>query len=226
MPAKLLDFFLSVSQTLFGGLSVDWEKYPKLKKFFQPISEIMAHWFTDPATALATILTLLAMSAWIVRKFFWTRRSKLRRPEQFKLSADDPRHLAGRTAIRSETDSIHVSELGESLVKITAKLEAEKIKRIAIVLSKKLEAETDTDLRLSVCVILARLEIQVHPENSWLGIDNYVKSLRDPFAIGNEQKALLDGLGNITGQDFHGDLWQFVDWAQTEEGRKLVPSLE
>ena len=57
-------------------------------------------------------------------------------------------------------------------------------------------------------------------------IAEYVEFLRDPSMVGKPQKALLYGLGKITGQDFHGDLWQFVDWAQTEEGRKLVPSLE
>jgi hypothetical protein len=43
---------------------------------------------------------------------------------------------------------------------------------------------------------------------------------------GEARKALLEGLGKITGQDFHGDLWQFVDWAQTGEGRELVSGLE
>ena len=57
-------------------------------------------------------------------------------------------------------------------------------------------------------------------------IVEYIEFLRDPLMVDEPQKALLDGLGKLTRQDFNGDLWQFVDWAQTEEGRKLVPSLE
>ncbi|MFZ4700314.1 MAG: hypothetical protein ACOYMG_09695 [Candidatus Methylumidiphilus sp.] len=50
--------------------------------------------------------------------------------------------------------------------------------------------------------------------------------LGHPFAVGQAQEALLKGLGEITRQNFKGDIWQFVGWTQTEQGRGLVHDLK
>jgi hypothetical protein len=49
-------------------------------------------------------------------------------------------------------------------------------------------------------------------------IQAYIDLLRLPLMVGDARKALLDGLEQLTGEKFEGDLWRFVDWA-TESNR-------
>jgi len=41
----------------------------------------------------------------------------------------------------------------------------------------------------------------------------YVDLLRLPLVVGDARKALLEGLDQIIGERFEGDLWRLVDWA-------------
>jgi hypothetical protein len=53
-------------------------------------------------------------------------------------------------------------------------------------------------------------------------IQTYVDLLGLPLVVGDARKALLDGLDQLTGEAFEGDLWRFVDWAtESDEGKAL-----
>ena len=132
--------------------------------------------------------------------------------------------------MKTETDSDRLSSLGKALAGLSGKLGSGAVQPGAAALVERMKTETDSDRLSSLGEALAALSKKAasstSPADSPVSIADYVELLRQPFMVGEARKTLLDGLGKITHQDFHGDLWQFVDWAQTEEGRKLVPSLE
>jgi hypothetical protein len=141
-----------------------------------------------------------------------------------KLDARDvePGAVALVKRMEAEQNAFALWGLGGALAVLSEKLDARDVKRGAAALAHAIKNANGLDLeRLTVAwrdlehVAYADLDLQKR-------IQAYVDLLRLPLVVEDPRKALLDGLEKLTGEEFEGDLWRFVDLAtESDKGKAL-----
>ncbi len=122
--------------------------------------------------------------------------------------------------MKTATDAQCLLELGKALAGFADTLDKRDVRPTVAMLVETVEVGTLAD------AWAGKLESDARTLDVAGSIAYAVELLRYPDMAGESRKALLRGLGTITGEDFHGDLWRFVDWAQSQKGRRLAPGLE
>ena len=128
-----------------------------------------------------------------------------------KLAAKDVQPLAAALVERMETeqDSFARSSLGLALAGLSGKLEAQDAGPLAAALAEAMKTRNSLDEvpRMATAwvtlerVAYAKLDLQKR-------IQAYIDFLRLPLVVGDARKALLDGLDQLAGEKFGGDLWR------------------
>lgn len=125
--------------------------------------------------------------------------------------------------MESERDSSALSLLGEALAGLSGKLEATGAQPGAAALEEAMRTRNDFEAVPGTAAAWVTLEpIAYRKLDDQKRVQAYVDLLRLPLVVGDARKALLDGLEQIAGEKFEGDLWRFMDWAtESEEGKAL-----
>ena len=123
--------------------------------------------------------------------------------------------------------------LSEAVASLSDKLEPESLQTVVALLNRRLRTQGSEDHDLGKVWVIIERKADAQLDNR-KRIQMYVDLLRSPVVVGkttnvpltpqsvDTRKSLLDGLEKITGRQFEGDLWRFVDWATTaQEGKSL-----
>jgi len=136
-----------------------------------------------------------------------------------------PRATALAKRMEREQDGLVLSMLGKALAGLGRKLEAQDLQRAATALGEAMKtSERVSFAQLSrMATAWVMLERVAYTDLSLQKrVQAYVDLLRLPLVVGGARKALLDGLEQLTGEKFEGDLWRFVDWAtESDKGKAL-----
>jgi hypothetical protein len=142
-----------------------------------------------------------------------------------KLEAKDVQPGAAALVKRMETEqaSDALSSLGEALAGLSGKLDAKDVQPLVVVLEEATKTRNDFEVIPGMAAAWVTLEPIAHGKlDDRKRVQAYVDLLRLPLVVGYARKALLDGLDQLTGEKFGGDLWRFVDWAtESDEGKAL-----
>ncbi len=125
--------------------------------------------------------------------------------------------------MESEQDRYALSRLGEVLAGLSGKLETKGAQPLAAALEEAMRSRNNFAAVPRMAAAWVTFErIAYGKLDDRKRVQAYIDLLRLPLVVGDARKALLDGLDQLAGEKFEGDLWRFVDWAtESERGQAL-----